>query len=266
MALRASGRSWMMVQTEPSFSILTVIGASCCRPLILTMLKSLTVLNKPSSVLIKRPMAKEQRIDRRKAVSELKRSLIMDAARQVVEGEGLEGASVRAIATAAGYTPAALYFHFESKEAIYAEVLRQSLADLREAVARAITHAKTPADRLRAAAMAFFRYYADNPRDLDLGFYLFRGGMKPHGLGKERDEILNAALESALHPIAAAAQALGARSEDAKLLMVDTFAHAAGLLLLAHTGRIRMFGASAPSLMERFVESTIVALTAKQKK
>jgi hypothetical protein len=77
--------------------------------------------------------------------------------------------------------------------------------------------------------------------------------MKPHGLGKERDKVLNAALESALRPIADAAQALGAPREQAKLLMVDTFAHASGLLLLAHTGRIRMFGASAPSLMERFV-------------
>src|SRR5881398_1830004 len=75
-------------------------------------------------------MAKEQRIGRQKAVSELKRSLIMDAARQVFESEGLDGASLRAIATAAGYTPAALYFHFESKEAIYAEVLCESLTDL----------------------------------------------------------------------------------------------------------------------------------------
>jgi hypothetical protein len=41
---------------------------------------------------------------------------------------------------------------------------------------------------LRAAALAFFRFYADNPRDLDLGFYLFRGGMKPAGLGRERGE------------------------------------------------------------------------------
>src|SRR5881275_1183891 len=206
-------------------------------------------------------MAKEQRIGRQKAVSELKRSLIMDAAREVFESEGLDGASLRAIATAAGYTPAALYLHFESKEAIYAEVLRKSLADLRKAVARAITRTKTPADRLRAAAMAFFRYYADNPRDLDLGFYLFRGGMKPQGLGKERDDILNAALESAMQPIAAAAQALGARREEARSLMADIFAHAAGLLLLAHTGRIRMFGASAPHLMERFIEAQVVALT-----
>jgi hypothetical protein len=113
--------------------------------------------------------------------------------------------------------------------------------------------------------MAFFRYYADNPGDLDLGFYLFRGGMKPRGLGKQRDEILNAALELALHPIADAAQALGARREEARLLVADIFAHAAGLLLLAHTGRIRMFGASAPRLMERFVDSAALALAGKKK-
>lgn len=197
-------------------------------------------------------------------MSDLKRELILDAARKVFEADGLEGASLRAIAAAAGYTPAALYFHFESKEAIYAEVLRGSLADLEQAVNRSVARTKTPIDRLRAAAMAFFRYYSDNPRDLDLGFYLFRGGMKPHGLGKERDDMLNAALESALRPIAEAALALGARREEARSLMADIFAHAAGLLLLAHTGRIRMFGASALNLMERFVEGAILTLTAKQ--
>jgi len=210
-------------------------------------------------------MAKERMTGRRKAVSDHKRELILAAARKVFEADGLEGASLRAIAGAAGYTPAALYFHFESKEAIYAEVLRGSLADLEQAVNRSVARTKTPVDRLRAAAMAFFRYYSDNPRDLDLGFYLFRGGMKPHGLGKERDDMLNAALESALRPIAEAALALGARREEARASMADIFAHAAGLLLLAHTGRIRMFGASALNLMERFVEGAILTLTAKQR-
>jgi AcrR family transcriptional regulator len=221
---------------------------------------------KKSSTVLMDGMAKEQRTGRQKAVSDLKRGLILDAARKVFEADGLDGASLRAIAAAAGYTPAALYFHFESKEAIYAEVLRGSLADLGQAVARAIQRPKVPADRLRAAAMAFFRYYADNPRDLDLGFYLFRGGMKPQGLGRERDEMLNGALEAALRPIADAAEALGAGREEARLLMVDTFAHAAGLLLLAHTGRMRMFGASAPNLMERFVDGTIAALTDKRRR
>src|SRR5258705_12184430 len=117
-----------------------------------------------------------ERADRQRALRDLKRGRIVDAARKIFEAEGLQGASLRAIAAAAGYTPAALYFHFDSKEAIYAEVLRASLGRLGEAVGRAILRSKTPADRLLAAAMAFFRYYADNPRDLDLGFYLFRGG------------------------------------------------------------------------------------------
>jgi AcrR family transcriptional regulator len=209
-------------------------------------------------------MAKGPTAGRRRAVSDLKRSLILDAARQLFEAEGLDGASLRAIAAAAGYTPAALYFHFESKEAIYAEVLRDSLATLGQAVSRATARAKVPAEKLRAAAMAFFRYYADNPRDLDLGFYLFRGGMKPHGLGRARDQMLNAALQAALRPIADAAEALGSSPDEANLLVVDTFAHAAGLLLLAHTGRIRMFGASASGLMERFIDGKIAALTTKQ--
>src|ERR1700756_3982798 len=106
-------------------------------------------------------MAKEQKIGRQKAVSDLKRELILNAARTVFEAEGLEGASLRAIAARAGYTPAALYFHFESKEAIYAEVLRCSLENLGQATNRAISRAKTPADRLRGAALGFFRHYSD---------------------------------------------------------------------------------------------------------
>src|SRR6202012_560894 len=147
----------------------------------------------------------EKRKNRRQAVNGDKRDLILDAAKQVFAEEGLEGASLRAIALRAGYTAAALYFHFESKEAIYAEVLKASLASLGGAVDLAVAQAKSPTQRLKAAAMSFFRFYAENPRDLDLGFYLFRGGMKPAGLGHERDQLLNAALEVALRPISDAA-------------------------------------------------------------
>jgi AcrR family transcriptional regulator len=204
--------------------------------------------------------ATARRNGRARAVKELKRGLILEAARKVFEGEGLEGASLRAIAAEAGYTPAALYFHFDSKEAIYAEVLQASLAKLGEWVGNAVSGATEASERLRAAALAFFAFYAGNPRDLDLGFYLFRGGMRPKGLGPKRDEALNAALAAALQPIANSAEALGSSHEEANLLMVDTFAHAAGLLLLAHTGRIRMFGASAVTLMERYIEDRIKQL------
>jgi AcrR family transcriptional regulator len=204
--------------------------------------------------------AEQRKQGRSQAVRDLKRSLILEAARKVFEKEGLDGASLRAIAAEAGYTPAALYFHFDSKEAIYAEVLQASLVNLSAAVDRAVSGAGNPVERLRAAAMAFFGFYAENPRDLDLGFYLFRGGMRPRGLGRERDEELNAGLAAALQPISEAAQALGATPQEADLLTVDAFAHAAGLLLLAHTGRIRMFEASAPELMARYVDESIERL------
>lgn len=191
-----------------------------------------------------------------------KRAAILEAARHVFESEGLEGASLRSIATAAGYTPAALYFHFDSKEALYAELLHGSIATCVAAVAAASSAAEAPSERFRAGAMAFFDFYAANPRDLDLGFYLFRGGMKPKGLGRERDRALNAAFAETLAPIAAAARAMGASETEAGLLTADVFAHAVGLLLLAHTGRIRMFGAAPAGLMEKYLDDRIAALKA----
>jgi AcrR family transcriptional regulator len=205
-------------------------------------------------------MAAQRKAERAQVVNHLKRSLILDAARKVFDTVGLEGASLRAIAAEAGYTPAALYFHFDSKEAIYAEALQASLANLRDAVAEAAARPRVPRERFRAAAMAFFDFYAGNPQDLDLGFYLFRGGMKPKGLGRKRDQELNASLAAALRPIATAAEALGAAPREANLLMAEAFAHAAGLLLLAHTGRIRMFGEQASALMARFVDGQIARL------
>ena len=204
-------------------------------------------------------MARAKREPARTA--EEKRALILEAARAVFAEEGLEGASLRAVAARAGYTPAALYFHFESKEDLYADLLRESLARLGETVDAAAGTAESPGARLKAVAMAFFGFYLENPRDLDLGFYLFRGGMKPAGLGRERDLALNAALESALRPIAEAAKALGSSPRAAKVLMLDCFAHAAGLLLLLHTGRIRLFNVSAATRMEAYLSEKIDRLT-----
>jgi AcrR family transcriptional regulator len=201
---------------------------------------------------------------RKSAVADLKRGLILDAARRVFEAEGLEGASLRMIAAESGYTPAALYFHFDSKEALYAELLAQSLAALKDRVTKATARPRAPAGRLHAAALAFFDFYAENPRDLDLGFYLFRGGVRPHGVGRERDDALNAALAASLAPIADAAIELGASRARAQLLMADTLAHTAGLLLLLHTHRIRLFEADPRTLMERYVDDQIEQLSGRK--
>ena len=203
----------------------------------------------------------EPRATRQHAVKALKRELILDAARQVFEIEGLEGASIRAIAKQAGYTAGAIYFHFPSKEAIYGAVLDESLDRLNTAVSEAVSAAPdTPAGRLAAAALAFFDFYARNPRDLDLGFYLFRGGLQPRGLSNDLDAALNEKLAASLAPIGAAAAETGLADEACRTIMADTFGHAVGLLTLHHTGRIRMFGCSADALMRAFVAALVARL------
>ena len=151
------------------------------------------------------------------------------------------------------------YMHACALEGMNAsiELLHSSLAALKQAVDKAVARESAGDAKLCAAAMAFFRFYAENPRDLYLGCYLFRGGVKPKGLGRARDELLNASLEAALRPIGDAAEALGTTRGQPDLLIVGVFAHATGLLLLPHTGRIRMFGASALALMERYVHGLI---------
>lgn len=190
------------------------------------------------------------------------RARILDAARALFAREGLEGASLRAIAAEAGYTPAALYFHFESKEAIYAALLAESLAALEAQVAAAVARGATPAERFTAAALAFYRFYAARPQDLSLGFYLFRGGLAPRGLGPAHDPALNAALLRALRPMEEGARALGAPPAQAEAAMEAAFAHAAGLLLLRHTGRARLFAGDPDRLMEEFVAQSLERLRA----
>ena len=194
-------------------------------------------------------MSDPGRVERRQTVAQLKRAIILDAARAVFETEGLQGASMRAIAKAAGYTPGAIYAYFPSKEHIYAAALGESLARLQTATEQAAATGP-PAERFIAAGLAFFDFYDTNPRDLDLGFYLFRGGIRPQGLSAELNTELNAKLLATLEPVRVAACDQGATAEQARMLMADVFAHASGLLLLAHTRRIALFALDARQLMQ----------------
>lgn len=194
----------------------------------------------------------QAKTERQQAMTDVRRALVLDAARAVFEKLGIEGASVREIARAAGYTPGAIYFYYDSKEAIYGALLAESLERLNEKVAQAGTGALDPAAQLEAKASAWFDFYADNPRELDLGFYLVQG-MRPRGLNATLNEQLNGRLHDALQPCEAALQALGLTGEAALRETTALFAHGVGLLLLKHTGRIRMFGQDATLLFDAYV-------------
>jgi AcrR family transcriptional regulator len=194
----------------------------------------------------------QAKTERQQAMTDVRRALVLDAARAVFEKLGIEGASIREIARAAGYTPGAIYFYYDSKEAIYGALLAESLERLNDKVAQAGTGAQDAAAQLEAKASAWFDFYADNPRELDLGFYLVQG-MRPRGLNATLNEQLNSRLRDALQPCEAALQALGLTGEAALRETTALFAHGVGLLLLKHTGRIRMFGQDATLLFDAYV-------------
>ncbi|MFF0546327.1 TetR/AcrR family transcriptional regulator [Nocardia thailandica] len=206
-------------------------------------------------------MGESSRAGRRDEITEAKRAIILRAARTIFEQNGVEAASIRAIATAAGYTPGALYGYFPSKEHIYAALLSEALDRLAAAI-EDVRHLREPADRFRAAGLAFFDFYDGNPGDLDLGFYLFRGGIRPHGLTADLNADLNAALLECLNPILSAAAALGASDEQARVATADVLAHISGLLLLAHTKRLALLGGDARTMMADYLDLRIAALRA----
>ena len=185
-------------------------------------------------------------------MTDSRRALVLDAAKTVFERLGIEGANIREIAKQAGYTAGSIYSYFENKEAIYGALLAASLERLNLSV-NAAGHADLPpAEMLDAKACAWFGFFASNPRDLDLGFYLVQG-MRPRGLTVELNYQLNDRLHDALRPCETALQAMGLNAEDALRENTSLFAHGVGLLLMQHTGRIRMFGQDAPLLFEAYV-------------
>ena len=185
------------------------------------------------------------------AAGEDRRAHVLDAARRVFEELGLEGANMRAIAKEAGYTPGALYFHYKNKEEIYGDLLSGSLLRLHEATRAAGLDAATPPDRVLARALALYDYYVGRPDEITLGLYLSHG-IHPRGLTRDLNRGLNAKLWDALAEIHAAFIETGASTEAAMRDTTALFGHCIGLLVLVHTGRMRMFGQDGRGLFQHF--------------
>jgi AcrR family transcriptional regulator len=206
---------------------------------------------------------------RQQALADARREHILSAARAVFIELGLEAVSMREIAKRAGYTAGAIYSYFASKEEIYGALLAESLERLNEFVHLAAGDItvdqkdQSAFAALRKSALAFYEFYRDNPRDLDLGFYLFQG-LKPRGLTNEWDSELNARLRNAMQHQEAALIKLGCSKKDVDTELTAIFAHIVGVLLLNHTGRIRMFGKSADELITHYLDHLILRLPKKK--
>ena len=205
----------------------------------------------------------ESRAVRESVLNQARRTLILDAARSAFFELGLDGASLREIAKRAGYTPGAIYSYFANLEEIYGALLGESLQRLNQVVEAAKGAGRSSSakaiDLLRAKAEAFYVFYRDNPKELDLGFYLF-DGVKPRGLTPELNQQLNEQLMAALRPVQVQLEALGLSADESVIETSAVFAHIVGVLVVNNTGRIRLFKQNPDSLFERYIKLLIQRL------
>jgi AcrR family transcriptional regulator len=172
------------------------------------------------------------------AVRDAKRDLLLSAARDEFVDKGLEGATMRSIALRAGCTTGAIYPLFESKEAIYAALLEQSLSRLDAHVAAALSVAHEPKAQVDAACQAFLDYYLLHRFEVNLGLYAFRG-IKRQGVGKSADRRLNQALWKVLQRIAdPLAEARGVSVTQVQPIVILLFSQMIGGLVLQIAGRL----------------------------
>ncbi|SIT50504.1 Transcriptional regulator, TetR family [Paraburkholderia piptadeniae] len=97
------------------------------------------------------------------------RERILDAARRIVMREGFGALSMRKIAEAIEYSPATLYLHFESRDAIARALCAEGYAQLLATFEPLIPIAD-PAERLRAIGRAYVAFGVAHPQTYRLIF------------------------------------------------------------------------------------------------
>ncbi|HEX6957609.1 MAG TPA: helix-turn-helix domain-containing protein [Ferrovibrio sp.] len=201
-----------------------------------------------------------RRQGRRAAIKAFKREAILKAARSVFARDGLDGATLRAIAAEAGVAVGTVYLHYPGKEALYADMLAGSLADLlkhlREAVA-GLAPEDRRGRRLMAAALAFYDFYRSRADDLYLGLYLAQG-LKPVGLTPELDRLLNGRLIQCYSVLGdGLRQVAPLAADELRMEIVSLAAGITGALVLEATGRLKMLGDTGEAVVRRQVETLI---------
>ena len=91
------------------------------------------------------------------------RNTLRDAARVILEEEGLAALSLRAVARRAGVSHAAPYRHFPNHESLLVELVTDGFAELRRSIATAVAGPAQETDRITAIGAAYMRFVAQRP-------------------------------------------------------------------------------------------------------
>ncbi len=129
---------------------------------------------------------------RRRLSPDERRAQIVAAARSLFAAEGTDNVSMRKIAKRVGITQAAIYQHFENKEAIFFVIIEGFFSDLLASLEAAIALETEPLHRLRRSMRAYIEYGLSRPEEYRLVFMTPMSGLVRAGLAVPRtDEALH---------------------------------------------------------------------------
>src|SRR5580698_358539 len=93
---------------------------------------------------------------------DLSRALV-DAARRILEAEGAQALSLRAVAREAGVSPAAPYHHFKDKTELLEAVAHGGWEMMSDLIATARRDAVDPRNALADIGIAYVKFSRENP-------------------------------------------------------------------------------------------------------
>lgn len=140
----------------------------------------------------------------RKAAEETRRAQIVAAAFEVATRKGLEGLTIRLVATRARLSPGLVLFHFRSRELLLEALLDHLLATTTVLhLSPELGAIKAPLERLRAVLRVEMDRLSSEPKRIRLFFDFWAlGGREPRIGAKMRAEL--ARYREAFRPIATA--------------------------------------------------------------
>lgn len=117
----------------------------------------------------RKPPPKRARVRRGNAEDALRlRGELLDAAFDLFNRHGLDGVTMRAVATSVGVSPMTPYRYFSDKAALLRGLWERVLLDLHETLAHATASASAPVTRKRAQIEALLAYWEGHPEEFRL--------------------------------------------------------------------------------------------------
>jgi AcrR family transcriptional regulator len=92
-----------------------------------------------------------------------RREQLLDVSLELFAEKGYHQTSMNEIAEAAGVTKPVLYQHFESKEQLYLQLLRDVSSQMADAVLKATAQAEGPREQVEKGFEAVFRFVGEKP-------------------------------------------------------------------------------------------------------